>query len=256
MFKAIALQIDIAWEDREETHRRVRALIAKTDVEAGSLLVLPEMFDVGFTMRAAIANDDSQQQTHRFVSQLARENGCAVLAGFVRAESNGRLANVATMFDESGAEIGRYAKTHPFSVAGEDQYYAAGDGPRIIEWKGVRIAPMICYDLRFPELFRLAMKQGAELFPVIANWPIARVEHWTTLVQARAIENLAYVVAVNRCGADPKLTYPGRSRIIDHRGEILADAGEGVGVITAPIDVEKVRRWRADFPVLKDAKLI
>jgi predicted amidohydrolase len=253
---AYGLQIDIAWQDRATTVQRVEELLSKNTPEPGSLLVLPEMFDVGFTMKALLANDDPEQITHRFCSQLARRTGCAVLAGFARSTPDGRVANVATFFDEAGREIGRYEKTHPFSIVGEGANYAAGSGPVVIDWQGMKIAPMICYDLRFPELFRLAMKQGAEVFLLIANWPSARVEHWTTLSRARAIENLAYVVAVNRCGTDPKLSYPGRSQIIDPKGNVLADAGESVGVVSAPIDIDLVRTWRREFPVLGDVKLI
>ncbi len=256
MPKVFALQIDIAWEDRQENHRRVFESLSQIEIEPGSIIVLPEMFDVGFTMKSVTANDDPAQLTHSFCSEIAKSSGCAVFAGFARTEPNGRVANVATFFDETGREIVRYTKTHPFNVAGEGLHYAAGDGPVVFEWQGIKIAPIICYDLRFPELFRLATKQGAELFLLIANWPIARLEHWTTLNRARAIENLAYVVAVNRCGTDPKLTYPGRSQIIDPKGNVLADAGDGVGSISATIDVEQVRTWRSEFPVLKDMKLI
>lgn len=254
MPKVLGLQIDIAWEDRSATHRRVRDLLARTPIEPGSLLVLPELFDVGFTMQASLA-EDAQGQTHRFCADLARHTRCGVLAGFARKQG-GDVANVATFFDEAGNEVARYAKTHPFSLAGEHLHYAAGDGPVVFEWRGMKIAPLICYDLRFPELFRRATKAGAELFLVIANWPSARVEHWTTLARARAIENLAYVIAVNRCGTDPKLTYPGRSQIIDPKGNILADAGDSIGIASAEIDIKLVRSWRRDFPVLGDMKLL
>ncbi len=256
MPKVLGLQIDIAWQDRDANHALVHRLLENRSIEPGSLLVLPEMFDVGFTMKSAIANDEPERRTHSFCSALARKTKSAVLAGFARTNANGRVANVATFFDESGNEIARYEKTHPFSIAGENLHYAAGDGPVVFEWKGIKIAPLICYDLRFPELFRRATKAGAELFLVIANWPAARIEHWTTLARARAIENLAYVVAVNRCGSDPKLSYPGRSQIVDPKGNILADAGESAGVISAEIDVELVRTWRREFPVLGDMKLI
>lgn len=256
MPNVLGIQIDIAWEDRVKTHEHVRDLVARAAPVPGSLLVLPEMFDVGFTMNAELANDDPDGSTSRFVSQLAKTTRCAVLAGFARSLPAGGIANVATFFDESGKEVARYCKTHPFSIAGEDQHYVAGDGPIVFEWQGLRIAPMICYDLRFPELFRRATKLGAEVFLLIANWPSARVEHWTTLARARAIENLAYVVAVNRCGSDPKLTYPGRSQLIDPKGNILVDAGDQPGVISAVLDGSIVRNWRSDFPVFKDMKLI
>jgi predicted amidohydrolase len=116
----------------------------------------------------------------------------------------------------------------------------------------MKAAPFICYDLRFPEVFRAAARRGAEIFLVIANWPDRREQHWVTLLQARAIENLAYVVGVNRSGRDPEHVYPGRSMIIDPHGKILADAGGGEAVISAEIDPAEVRNWRRDFPALAD----
>ncbi|MEM7603581.1 MAG: nitrilase-related carbon-nitrogen hydrolase, partial [Verrucomicrobiota bacterium] len=113
----------------------------------------------------------------------------------------------------------------------------------------------ICYDLRFPELFRRATAGGAELIVVIASWPTVRMEHWLTLLKARAIENLAYVVGVNRCGSDPNVDYPGRSVVIDPFGEILADAGGEDGLVGVEIDLARVRDWRAEFPALKDLEL-
>ncbi|HKG80277.1 MAG TPA: nitrilase-related carbon-nitrogen hydrolase, partial [Pyrinomonadaceae bacterium] len=114
------------------------------------------------------------------------------------------------------------------------------------------VSPFICYDLRFPEIFRAAVFQGAQLFVVIANWPASRVRHWITLLKARAIENQAYVMGVNRCGNDPKLSYSGHSMIIDPRGEVLADASEVEGVISAEIDAEALAQYRREFPFLND----
>jgi predicted amidohydrolase len=112
----------------------------------------------------------------------------------------------------------------------------------------------VCYDLRFPEVFRMAALQGTELMIVIANWPEVRIQHWITLLQARAIENQAYVVGVNRAGRDPRLFHPGRSMIIDPHGTILVDAGEGESIATSDIDLEVVRDWRRSFPALRDIR--
>jgi len=116
------------------------------------------------------------------------------------------------------------------------------------------VAPFICYDLRFPELFRMAVRQGAQLYVVIANWPASRVHHWVTLLQARAIENQAYVVGVNRCGSDPKVAYAGRSLVVSPRGVILADAGGGERVLSAELDLAALQAYRAEFPVLQDMR--
>src|SRR5439155_1088670 len=117
-----------------------------------------------------------------------------------------------------------------------------------------RVAPFVCYDLRFPEIFRAAMQRGANLMVIIANWPSPRVEHWITLLRARAIENQTYVMGVNRCGNDPYLPYPGRSLIVDPRGNILSDAGDSQIVITADIELATVTEYRRELPFLNDMK--
>ena len=114
------------------------------------------------------------------------------------------------------------------------------------------MAPFVCYDLRFPEIFRSAVRRGAQVFVVIANWSVKREQHWVTLLQARAIENQACVVGVNRCGTDPKYAYSGHSMIIDAHGTVLAEVGNKETIISADIDLAALELWRKDFPALVD----
>jgi predicted amidohydrolase len=147
----------------------------------------------------------------------------------------------------------RYAKRRLFSLADEPRHYARGRSAAVFAWRDALVAPAICYDLRFPELFRGAVVQGAEIFTVLACWPAARDEHWLALLRARAIENQCYVAGVNRVGNDPSgLAYSGRSVLVDPRGTIMADAGSGEGVIQAPVDLGGLRRYRREFPALRD----
>jgi predicted amidohydrolase len=122
----------------------------------------------------------------------------------------------------------------------------------IFEWDGTRIAPLVCYDLRFPELFRAALSAGAEMFVVIAAWPTTRIEHWLTLLRARAIENQATVVGVNGTGQEPQHRYCGRSIVIDPHGHILADAGEEEGALPVQFASGAAREWREQFPAVRD----
>jgi predicted amidohydrolase len=115
-------------------------------------------------------------------------------------------------------------------------------------------APFVCYDLRFPEHFRTAVKRGADLFIVIASWPVKRYHHWLTLLQARAIENLAFVIGVNRTGNDPNFIHNGRSVVVSPHGHIIADAGETEQVLRARLEAEVVQQWRRDFPALRDMR--
>src|SRR5207237_6377625 len=137
---------------------------------------------------------------------------------------------------------------------GESANYAAGEQILVVPWRGLSLAPFVCYDLRFPELFRAAVRCGANLITVIANWPVARIQHWVTLLQARAIENQSYVAGVNRCGTDPRFTYNGQSLIVNPAGEIMARAGDSECVISGEVDLKEVNAYRAQLPFLKDIR--
>jgi predicted amidohydrolase len=177
-----------------------------------------------------------------------------VLAGIVGPIVGGLASNEAVAFAPDGRELVRYLKQQPYTPPGEHLKYRAGDGHRIFKWQGTKISPLICYDLRFPELFRPAAHAGAELFVVIASWPAVRSEHWVRLLQARAIENLAYVIGVNRCGTDPTARYDGRTVAFDPHGQCLFEADAQEQVVKINVDPDVVRKWRHDFPALRDAR--
>jgi predicted amidohydrolase len=158
------------------------------------------------------------------------------------------------VFTPDGKELARYSKMQPFTPGGESAKYDAGKSPTVFDWQGFKVSPFVCYDLRFPEHFRTATKRGAQLITVIASWPVTRIQHWITLLQARAIENQAYVAGVNRCGKDPKLSYNGRSLIISPKGDILADAGNGESVISAEVNLDELIAYRRDLPFLADMR--
>jgi predicted amidohydrolase len=248
----IGCQFDIAWEDKPANFERVRALFKDAKIEPGALIVLPEMFATGFSMNLANVLEPPKGPAHQFISQLARDTGDFVIGGIATAGADGRGRNEAVVVDPAGKEILRYCKLHPFSPGGEDRFYARGDNTYSFEWGGMRVAPLVCYDLRFPEIFRQETRRSAQLFVVIANWPIARDAHWQTLLRARAIENQAYVIGVNRAGNDPKFTYAGHSLIIDPRGETLAAAESGSQLIEAQVDVDSLLAYREQLPVLRD----
>ncbi|MBC8135521.1 MAG: carbon-nitrogen family hydrolase [Fibrella sp.] len=256
MLTVHACQMDIAWEDKVANFAALAARLADAPPESGSLVVLPEMFATGFSMNAhAIAEEAHTGATADFLSGLARQYDCHVLGGVVTRNRAERPRNEAVLFDRAGALAGRYAKMYPFTPGGEKEHYAPGDAPLVINIGGLKIAPLICYDLRFPEVFREAVRCGAEAFAVIASWPVARAHHWSVLLQARAIENQAYVIGVNRVGTDPTpLTYPGRSVVIDPSGSVLAEAADQEAVLSATLDPKFVTRYRAALPFLADRR--
>lgn len=248
-----AVQPDIVWESKAENYERIRTMLAHTSPGADSLIVLPEMFSTGFSMNLAITRQGAGREDEQFLAALAREHRSCVIAGAVSPGADGKGRNDSLAFSPDGALLARYTKIHPFSLGGESAEHEYGNEIVTFQWGGFTIAPFVCYDLRFPEIFRAAALKGAELFVVIALWPVKRQQHWLTLLQARAIENQAYVIGVNRVGAEPQYQYAGRSVVVDPHGFIIADAGERECVLQSSIDPEVVRSWRSNFPALRDA---
>jgi predicted amidohydrolase len=159
------------------------------------------------------------------------------------------------MFDCTGKEIARYCKQQPFTLGGERDHFVAGSKSVTAICGEFSLTPFICYDLRFPELFRPAIADGTQVIAVIANWPQSRIAHWTALLRARAIENQAYVVGVNRCGNDPRLAYPGCSIIVDPQGNPLVEADEREQVVIADLNLKDLVDYRRKFPALADMRL-
>ncbi len=253
--KIALCQFDIAWEDKRKNHTRVDALLnGAGELCRDALIVLPEMFSTGFSMDVAKIREGEERESERFLRRTAQRFKSFVMGGVVNADADGKGRNEALIFGPDGTELARYAKMQPFTLSGEMACYAPGKELKIFECQGMRVAPFVCYDLRFPELFRHATQLGAQTIIDIANWPITRIEHWVTLLRARAIENQAYVVGVNRVGKDPKYVHNGRSLIVNPHGEIIADAGNGECVIGAELDPQVVENWRRDFPALNDIR--
>jgi predicted amidohydrolase len=250
--RVVAVQLDTAWEDKPSNHVAVERLLAAAPPPPGALVVLPEMFATGFSMDVGAINEDEHPASEVFVSELARRHSVAVVAGVVRREPGGRGLNQALAVGPEGAELVRYSKIHPFSYAGEDRHYARGRDVVTFAHGCFTVCPFVCYDLRFPEVFRVGVRKGAQLFVVIANWPSAREAHWRALLAARAIENQAWVVGVNRCGRDPVGAYPGSSRILDPLGRVVAEAGADECTLAAELDLDMLVEYRRRFPVLRD----
>jgi predicted amidohydrolase len=252
--KVYCCQLDIAWENKAENFKRVTTLLRKQRLWRGSLLILPEMFATGFSMNAKAIAESAVGATDRFLRALAREHGVFVIGGLVRSASDGRFFNAAVCLAPDGRRVASYAKLHLFSPGGESRHYAPGLAITLFQWAKYKVAVSICYDLRFPELYRMAVQQAANVLVVIANWPAPRHFHWQALLRARAIENQAYVVGVNRCGADAQLAYQGGSMVVGPGGETVAEAGKKETVLAANLDLAGLNRLRADFPALRDIR--
>lgn len=252
--KVIGIQPDVVWEDKPANHAKVRSMIEKAEPQPGTLVVLPEMFATGFSMNVAAIQDSDTNATQEFLAQTAAEFRIYLLGGVVTKHPNGRGINQSVMYSANGREVARYSKLHPFTLGGESDHYVAGESLCLFDLEGFKVASFICYDLRFPEIFRAAVKRGADIYTVIASWPVAREEHWTTLLRARAIENQAYVIGVNRFGSDPKFFHPGRSLIVHPSGNVLADGGREECVIRAELSREELVKYRRELPFLNDMR--
>lgn len=248
-----ALQSDIVWEDPVANFERLKPWIKTAATAGAELLVMPEMFACGFTMRTERVSEPVDGPSTQFLRRQAGEHGMW-LAGSVPELSAGseRPHNTLVLAGPEG-EVVRYHKIHPFSYAREDEHYQAGDSFTTVSIAGLRFTLFICYDLRFAdELWATA--NDTDVYLLVANWPEKRRHHWQTLTRARAIENQAYVVAVNRVGSGGGLRYAGDSCIIGPMGEVLSAAAEQETLLIADVDGDHVQKTRQEFPFLRDRR--
>jgi predicted amidohydrolase len=245
-------EYDTGWHDPTGSLARAARVVHDAARGGAQLVVLPEMCTTGFTMDATAQAQPLEGPSVRALGRLASESGVHLLAGVAVRECVAgaeRAVNAAILFDENASIRAVYRKQRVFGYAGEDRVYTPGAEAVTAEVHGVRIALFVCYDLRFPELFR-RVAHDVDAMVLIANWPARRRAHWDTLVRARAIENQCYVVAVNRVGEGGDLEYDGGSAAIGPWGEPVAAIGDGI--LMVDVDPARVRAVRAEYPFLRD----
>lgn len=247
-----AIQHDIVWEDSVATRRHVTPLIAQAAASGARLIALTEMFATGFSMRPERIAEDEGGPIEQFLVHQAREHDTHLVASIAQRGGDGQFRNNAVFAGPTGL-VRRYAKIHPFSYAGEHEHYAAGERHLTVDVDDLRVTLFVCYDLRFADEF-WACAPDTDLYVVPANWPEPRREHWRTLLRARAIENQAYVLGVNRVGGVKDLEYRGDSAIIDPMGRVLAEAENGESILLADVDAATVTQTRAMLPFIADRR--
>lgn len=247
------LQHDIVWEDPEANFRRLDPRIARAAATGARLVLLAEMFSTGFSMDTARTAEPVDGPSTTFLATRAREHGIW-LAGSVPECPEGldRPYNQLVLAGPEG-QMHRYAKRHPFSYAGEHEHFAAGNEPVTVAIDDLRVTLSVCYDLRFADHY-WASAVDTDCYLVPANWPESRRRHWRILLRARAIENQAYVVGVNRVGSARGTLYVGDSAVIDPLGRTLASAAHDETAVLAEVDPERVRAVRRDYPFLPDRR--
>lgn len=248
------VQYNPAWEDKSENQQKIISLLEKVSVNSIDLLLFPEMTLTGFTMNAEKCGEPILGDSFNFFSGLAVKLNTNIIAGLIEKE-NESYFNSIVHIDRNGNLVKKFRKIHLLGYASEDKHYLRGESPIITEIDDWKTGLSICYDLRFPELYRHYAKSRVELIIVAANWPAERIEHWRLLLRARAIENQCFVMGINRVGNDPKLFYPGYSSAINPMGkEIFSSTDEGIFILD--IKKEENDAVRNKLPFLKDIILI
>lgn len=251
--KVAGLQLDITWEDPEANFERARPWVAAAKSAGADLVVLPEMFACGFSMQTERTAEPPDGPSQAFLSAMATEHELCVCGSVPeRASDAARPHNTLVLARPDGTQE-RYRKIHPFTFAREHEHYDAGAEHVTVDVAGCRCTLFVCYDLRFADEF-WETAQHTDCYVVIANWPQRRRHHWTTLLSARAIENQAYVVGVNRVGRGGELDYSGDSRVVDPWGEVVAGAAMSPTMLLAEVDPQVVSDARTKFPVLPDRR--
>ena len=253
--RVAAIQHDIVWGDREANFAHLRPMIASAAASGARLALLTETFSTGFVTDRPIGEPEHGPSSQFIVEQAAQYGlwvggTCPEIPA--DAGEDQRPFNSFVLASPQGV-VHRYRKIHPFTYGGEDKHFRAGTDLITVEIEGLRVSPLVCYDLRFAdEFWRLA--HNTDLYLVPANWPEVRRVHWQTLLQARAIENQAYVIGCNRVGVGGGLTYVGDSRIIDPVGELLSTAARTESILLADISADHVAATRDRFQFLRDRR--
>ncbi|MBM1104890.1 nitrilase family protein [Aurantibacter crassamenti] len=245
--KIALVQTSIVWENPEQNRTNLLAKIntISSDVD---LIVLPEMFTSGFTMTPENLSDSEGNITLEWMQKLAKLKNAAIVGSIPYFENNSHTNRLFFITPEGQTNV--YDKKHTFTLAGEDKVYKSGDKRLVVDYKGFRICPMICYDLRFPVWARY--KDDYHILLYVANWPEPRIAAWDTLLKARAIENMAYCVGVNRIGEDKNLLkYPGHTAVYDSLGEQVAFSTIEE-IIYCSIDKQQILQSRNKLMFLDD----
>ncbi len=245
--KVILLQQDLVWEDISANLALFENCIKQLS-EPVDLVVLPEMFSTGFTMQAEIFAEDMSGRTIQKMQEWAKVTGAAICGSIIIKEAQSFYNRFVWV--EPNGNIEHYDKAHLFRMGEEEQHYTRGKKQILIHYKGWNIAPFVCYDLRFPVWLRKTASFNYDLLLMVANWPERRSKHWDLLLQARAIENQAYVVAVNRIGNDGKEIYHnGNSAAIDPLGNIICKIEHEAAIKEISLNMASLQTYKESFPL-------
>ncbi len=253
--KIASVQFSPEWENPEKNVGKLTALLENADLKGVNLLIFPELTLTGFTMNAKRFAEEIDGITFRFFIELASKYKTDVIGGVMEKDDD-KIFNTLLHINKHGLIAARYRKIHPFSYSNENKFFSSGNEPVITEIEKTKVGLTICYDLRFPELYRIYALRGAEVIVNIANWPLPRIKHWDLLLEANAVLSQAYVIGTNRTGFDPFYKYNGHSAIFTPNGERVTQITVEETISISEIDTDEVKRYRNKFPFLNDVKFI
>ncbi len=246
-------QIDMALGRPEENLAKVERMIAEASQRGSQIVLLPELWSTGYDLERAEEHARTTERLLARLADLAKERSLFIIGSLLSVEE-GRLYNRATILSPQGVLVGEYAKIHLFRLMEEERYLAPGNETPVFDFPWGKGALAICYDLRFPELFRKYALGGAKVVFLPAEWPYPRLEAWRILLRARAIENQFFMVGCNRVGESKGKVFFGRSSIYDPWGEPVLEGGEEERLLTAEIDLDEVDEARREIPVFEDRR--
>jgi omega-amidase len=246
--KIALIQTSLSWENPNNNKAYLQEKINSIS-QYVDIIVLPEMFSSGFTMNPKNVAETMQGETISWLKETAKSKNCAITGSLVIEENNNYFNRLVFVFPSG--EIQTYDKRHLFTLAGEDKVYTSGTSKVIVDYKGFKICPLICYDLRFPVFSRNVEEYDVLIY--VANWPKPRVNAWDILLKARAVENMCYTIGVNRIGTDNNnLDYVGHSQAVDFLGNYMQEPQENEGVFIVELDKEKLLETRSKLAFLND----
>lgn len=254
-WKISCVQMDIAFGKPEQNLEHAKALMEVAVKNRPDIIVFPELWTTGYDLtRLDEIADDEAQTTIEFLTEAAKKYHIHFVGGSVANRQLDGIKNTLLIVNKEGQLVHQYSKLHLFRLMDEHLYLEAGTDKGLFQLDNLRVAGVICYDIRFPEWLRVHTSAGAEIIFVVAEWPAPRLSHWRSLLIARAIENQCFVIACNRSGNDPANQFAGHSMIIDPWGEVIAEAGDQEEILTAEIETNLVKEIRKQIPIFADRK--